>query len=163
MWDLGSFMKEGLNYVTKICHLKGPLAYFFLIYSTKESTIFSPCSIALYAHCKGYLLVGKTAWQRAGRHKVLSIWESLCLNSLIRLGTRFVRQNNQIGQNFTTFATFKRHIHFCGISSPKNGNILGYFLNNVFKQFQIMVPCKCFKVSKVVWCKCFGLSNLALM
>ncbi len=56
------------------------------------------------------------------------------------------------------------------VIGQENGNNLGYFLAepNLLKfhlnrQFQNMICCRKFKVSKVVWQRCFKLSNLALM
>ncbi len=51
--------------------------------------------------------------------------------------------------------------------AQNNGNYLGYILFKqiyyicILLQFQNMICCRYFKVSKVVRCRCFGLSNWA--
>jgi hypothetical protein len=61
--------------------------------------------------------------------------------------------------------------YFCQLGdfwrlAQRNGNFLGYFFveENLFnfhlnKQFQNMVYCRYFEVSKVVRCRCFVFSN----
>ncbi len=61
-------------------------------------------------------------------------------------------------------------IYWVKIVAQKSGNILGNFFPKHFifyfhlnKQFQSKVCLRYFKVLKVFWCRCFGLSNWALM
>ncbi len=92
---------------------------------------------------------------------------SICLqHTSATFGFSFATMVTRL-DNFCRLGYFWKFIDF--FVKPKNGDNLGNFLLKQFfiyfhwnnKQFQNMVCCTQLEVSKVVWCRYFGLSNCA--